>query len=263
MEKVLAKMQHDYDQFQKKSIKPNASNFATVIDAWAAVSSVTEGAAERAETILNRLDQLHRGDVDLKPTLACYRGVITAWALSNHPESGRRALAILERLAQQPGLVPNRSCFYFTLKAIGKSADPNRAQAAFDTLQRMKDSFASGNQRAEPTVQEYTCAIRAIGSVAGSFDARAKAHILAEEVVMDFIRNVARHSASLTSQHLDECEQLFLQYLWATFKLLPAGAPRNETVQKIMVHCPREVAKKPSIQLALAKTMSLRQSLAY
>jgi hypothetical protein len=257
MEQLLAQMQRDYEAFKKKSLKPNASNFATMIDAWAAVSPNEEGAAERAEALLDRLDELYRGDVQLRPTVACYRGVIAAWARSKNPESGHRAMSILNRLEQQPGLAPIRSCYHYVLTAIGKSEDPNKAQAAFDTLQRMKESSASGNRRIEPSIYEYVTALRAMGSTAGSFDHKEKAYGLVEATLTDFLRRTAKPTPQVSSpQDLDEYEQIYLQYLWAAFKLLLRGNRRDYAVQEVMRQCPKEVLSRSSIQLGLAKVTS-------
>jgi hypothetical protein len=207
--------------------------------------------------LLNRLNELSQSDVDFQPTLACYRGVLSAWALSNHPESGRRATSILDRLEQQTYVQPNRSCYLLTLKAIGKSSDPNKAASAYEMLQRMKESFERGNHRAEPSTDEYTTAIRSIGSARGSTEQRAQAYGLAERIVLDFVQNRSRRE-TLPSPQVEDYEQLFLQYLWAAYKLLPPGSNRNCVVQSfVKALCPEEVLALPSMQDALAKVLTV------
>jgi hypothetical protein len=257
MEQVLTGMQRDYESTGRKSLKPNGSAFATVIVAWAAASPRVNGAPERAEALLNRLDELSQSDVDFKPTLACYRGVISAWALSNHPDSGRRATSVLDRLEQQTEIQPNRSCYLLTLKAIGKSSDPNKARSAYKMLQRMKAAFARGNHRAEPSTDEYTTAIRAIGSARGSSDQQMHAYSLAERIVLDFVQNSPRRE-TLPLPQQEDYEQLFLQYLWAAYKLLPPGEHRNRVVQNFTKLCPQDVLALPSMQDALAKVLTVR-----
>jgi hypothetical protein len=228
-----------------------------MIDAWAAVSSTDAGAAERAEALLDRLDELHRGDPELKPTVACYRGVMAAWARSSRPDGGLRATAVLDRLEQQPGLSPIRSCYYHALTAIGKSDDPNKARAAFDMLRRMKESFAGGNRLAEPSVPEYATAIRSMGSTAGSFEEKDKAYRFVEAALVDFMRGAeARAGQAPGPRHPDEYEQLYLQYLWAAFRLLRPGGRRDEAVRGAMRQCPRDVLARSSVQLAVAKVTS-------
>jgi PPR repeat len=259
MEQVLTGMQRDYESTGRKGLKPNGSAFATVIVAWAGASPRINGAPERAQELLNRLDELSQSDVDFKPTLACYRGVISAWALSNHPESGRRATAVLDRLEQQTEIQPNRACYLLTLKAIGKSSDPNKAPSAYKMLQRMKADFARGNHRAEPSTDEYTTAIRAIGSTRGSPEQRMQAYSLAEKTVLDFVQNSPLRE-TLPPPHREDYEQLFLQYLWAAYKLLPAGANRNRVVQNFVKLCPEDVVALPSMQDALAKVVTVKSS---
>jgi PPR repeat len=259
MEQVLTGMQRDYESTRRKSQKPSGGAFATVIVAWAAASPGMTGAPERAEALLNRLNELYQIDVYFQPTLACYRGVISAWALSNHPESGRRATSILDRLERQTYVQPNRSCYLLTLKAIGKSSDPNKAASAYEVLQRMKESFAGGNHRAEPSTDEYTTAIRSIGSARGSTEQRAQSYGLAERIVLDFVQNSSRRK-TLPPPQKEEYEQLFLQYLWAAYKLLPPNSNRNRVVQSLVKLCPEDVLALPSMQDALAKVVTVESS---
>lgn len=181
-----------------------------------------------------------------------------AWALSNHPESADRAVMCLDRLEQQPGLAPNRSCFRYVLKAIGKSSDRSsniKAQSAFDMLQRMKASFASGNRRAEPSVHEYLSTLRAIGSsrtTESSLQEQMNAYELVEELFLDCLSRGALQFPDPASER-DGYEQLCLQYLWAAFKLLPADEERNRTLQRVLRSCPAEVRGAPAVQRALHK----------
>ena len=247
MEKLLLRMQEDYESGNRLA-KPNASIFSTVIVAWA--DCKIEGGADRAEAILDQLEELHRYNVELKPTIECYRGVLRGWAYSRDLEHcGERALALLDRLEQHSSLLPNRSCFHYTIKAVGRSNAEDKAATVFQLLQRQNRSYASGNRHARPSIVEYISAIRAIGSSKGTMEARYKAYEVLEKVLVDW-RN------AFPNPSLKDQEDLYLQYLWAAFKLLNADASRDYIVIREIQDCPLQLLVQQNIRKAVTNVIS-------
>jgi len=84
-------------------IHPNAISFATAIYAWS--KSSDEDRAERAAALLDRMKKMHHscGDDSLKPTSACFAGVIFA-----HIGVGNIVTAddILQQMREEEGILP-------------------------------------------------------------------------------------------------------------------------------------------------------------
>lgn len=87
-------------------IHPNAISFATAIYAWS--KSLDEDRAEKAAALLDKMKELYHfaGDDNLKPTLACYAGVIFA-----HVGVGNVVTAdnILREMREEEGILPPTS----------------------------------------------------------------------------------------------------------------------------------------------------------
>ena len=80
-------------------MKPNTISFNSVISAWA--KSGERGAAQRAESILKRMQELHEaGNPDVKPNTISFNSVISAWANSGERGAAERAEAILKRMQE-------------------------------------------------------------------------------------------------------------------------------------------------------------------
>jgi hypothetical protein len=81
-------------------VKPKTISINSVIVAWA--RSKDKVAAERAEVILNRMQELYEsGNIDAKPNTVIFNSIIGAWTKSHYPIAPqRRAKAILYRLEE-------------------------------------------------------------------------------------------------------------------------------------------------------------------
>jgi len=252
IEQILALMQQEYESGTNVNGRPNASNFATTISCWA--SSKQEGSAEHAEAILDRLVQLSKDNRyrHLKPTVACYRGALLAWSLSDRrAECGDRAVAILDRMEAKNAVLPNQSCYRQVIVAIGKSSDnASKAEKAYSILQRMnKAYYEQGNRHAKATSDVYVSLLRAIGATKGTNEERSAAFEYARMALADFQQRTA-------SSDGDEEEAVYLQFLWAAFKLLPLGEDRETAVQQALRRCPTNLLRTESMRLALSKVLS-------
>ena len=99
-------------------IHPNAISFATVIHAWS--KSSAEDRAERAAALLSRMKELchSAGDHSLKPTSACFAGVIFA-----HVGVGNIVAAddILREMREEEGITPPTSYSNAVLEGYSKA----------------------------------------------------------------------------------------------------------------------------------------------
>ena len=79
-------------------VKPNATSFNTVINAWAKARRKDSG--ERAEEWLERLYELgeRTSDDDQRPDTTTFNATLDAWAKSGHPDAPHKAEAILNRM---------------------------------------------------------------------------------------------------------------------------------------------------------------------
>lgn len=245
-------MQQEYES-GSTTVKPNASNFATAISCWAV--SGKDGAAERAQAILDRLEALSDGDPryhNLKPTVACYRAAIVAWAMSDRRDvCGDRALAILDRMerrrerSKSSSVLPNESCYKHIIIAIGKSADhQNKAEKAYSVVKSMNADYKEGNRHAQATSQIYVAALRSIGSTEGSPSDLAAAFGFAQKVLEEYHNNRSAKSHGLDGKY--DAEKVYLQFLWAASRLLPPDDPsfRDEAIRRALKRfCPPDLLK--------------------
>ena len=99
-------------------IHPNAISFATAIYAWS--NSPDEDRAEKAAALLDRMKEMYHfsGDDSLKPTSACYAGVIFA-----HVGVGNIVTAddILREMREEEGILPPTSYSNAILEGYSKA----------------------------------------------------------------------------------------------------------------------------------------------
>lgn len=159
---AAARAQDTLDRMEKlyhegHDVKPNYVSFTTCIKAWSRSRDVAD-AAERAEAILLRLLHLYEttGDENLKPTSLSGNAVITAWARSRHPNSARRAEAVLEKL----GTFTQPDCYSYNsvIDAYAKKGD---APSAKRVLERMELTYKDKREGIRPDTITYNSVLNA------------------------------------------------------------------------------------------------------
>eukprot|EP00978_Attheya_sp_CCMP212_P013605 scaffold34157_cov52-Attheya_sp.AAC.2 len=96
-------VQHNPDDGEADDgLKPNTRTLSLVLEAWACCAHDNGDAAERAEKILNRMEELYNKGFNVKPNYISFTTCITAWARSkeNGGYGAERAQAILDRMLQ-------------------------------------------------------------------------------------------------------------------------------------------------------------------
>jgi hypothetical protein len=250
VESVLVQMQEDYDTGRNKNSKPTVKNFNVVIHCWA--FSRQNGAAKRAESILNRMEELYNSNRDafehLKPTTACYESALLGW--SNHSselEASERAIALLDRIEAGflAGTVkPSPLCYQHVISTIGDSKDPDKAKNAYCILERMIRTFERGNPFVRPSSETVLAVIKCCGSVTGSMAKKREAFefaMAAIEKVLDYLPTGLSREA-------------YIQFLFCAFWLLPPEE-RNEPVKAILLH------KKSPLPITYIHTATVRNAL--
>jgi hypothetical protein len=90
---VLERMEQCY-AYGDPACRPTTVSFNAVIDAYA--KSRLDDAAERAEQILRRMEDLYEAGEDVKPNTRSFNSVINAWAKSGRSDAAEKAQDLLD-----------------------------------------------------------------------------------------------------------------------------------------------------------------------
>ena len=179
------------------------------------------------------------------------RGVLNAWAWSEEPQCGDKAISILDRMERGTAMKPDRLCYTYAIKAVGRSDDPEKANKAFSILERMRRAYEDGVRHAEPQSDHFVNAIRAIGSLTGTKEHRETAFELTQRALSDY---QSFKPSKRNKRDMDD-EAVYLQFLWAANKLLPASDSRHEAIKKSLRSCPSRILRSRSMKEALYKIL--------
>ena len=258
VEAILVKMQHEYDQGRNILCKPSIDNFNIVLMSWANCND--SGSAERADAILQRLEDLYRSGKDdyrdLRPSAKSYEYVFLGWSLSNSPDAGERAMALLERMkvaaSNDSGFpLPSQGCYNNTLAAVGRSRSPVKANTCYEILEEMCQAVACGkNMYCRPSQDTFQIILQACASCTSSDEEKMAAFRVLNKTMEIHMEQT---SGSVKADG-------YMQYLYAAFRLVPAGIERDEAVAAVFAlpeyPCPRTYLQNPTILDALKKTVS-------
>eukprot|EP00814_Leptocylindrus_danicus_P015987 CAMPEP_0116026082 /NCGR_PEP_ID=MMETSP0321-20121206/13575_1 /TAXON_ID=163516 /ORGANISM="Leptocylindrus danicus var. danicus, Strain B650" /LENGTH=651 /DNA_ID=CAMNT_0003498685 /DNA_START=121 /DNA_END=2074 /DNA_ORIENTATION=- len=178
----LEVMHYEQNSNANEIVRPDLYTYNTVIDAWAKSCKYEPDAAERAEALLRRMEEMYAsGNKSVKPDTVSYTTVIDAWSKSgNKAVAGERADALLKSmddmfLSGNEDVKPNVFTFTACLNAFAASNDPARAEALFERMHRMFD--ATGNEDIRPSVETYNAMIK-VWAHSGRDDAPEQAQAL-------------------------------------------------------------------------------------
>jgi Pentatricopeptide repeat domain len=121
----------------RPSLKVSTITCDTVLKSWANQGDV-EG-AERAQLILERLEEMNNGDV--KPSVHSYGTVVHAWAsCRGGVEAAEKAEAVLHKMLQPNHRVkPDTVVFNSVINAWANSGDSGAGVKAVELLNKMRD----------------------------------------------------------------------------------------------------------------------------
>lgn len=183
--------------------RPDLVAFNAVISSWG--SSSDKGGAERAETLLNRLDSLRTDFEDgrykyLYADTVSYNAAIKAWcsrvtrgrqhnATPEGENAIRRAQYLFERMeimctsGENPNACPDARTYTTLIYAWTRSGMGGEAADAADSLLRkMEDRYARGNAGCRPSIKAYSAVIQAHARSARGPDGAAGALALLERL---------------------------------------------------------------------------------
>lgn len=178
-------------------VSPDAFTFSSLIKAWTAAASSGRGgrkaagsgggdtdddtdllgrsAAERAQQLLDRMEQLYRnGDDDVKPNKVVYNSVIHAWARSGEAGSAQRAEDLLARMQQQAivgegddDVKPDVVTFNSVIDAWARAEEYGSAKKAENMLNSMERQYIAGDESVKPDIKSINSCINAWSRTGG------------------------------------------------------------------------------------------------
>ena len=184
-------------------VSPDAFTFSSLIKAWTSASASSgkknkgktkyddgekeesssddrrrghPSAAERAQQLLERMEELHRGGDDgVRPNAVVYNSVIAAWAKSGEAGAAERAeelLARLQQLAQNGGgdddsVRADTISFNSAIDAWARSEEYGSAERAEALLDSMERQHAAGDGRVRPDARSFNACINAWARTGG------------------------------------------------------------------------------------------------
>ena len=193
-EAILDRME-DLRAAGTSDVSPDAFTFSSLIKAWTSASTSSgkknkkndddgdstsdpdllgRSAAERAQQLLDRMEQLHRdGDDNVKPTTVVYNSVIAAWAKSGETGSAERAedlLARMEQMAKTSGDADVRAdtiSFNSVIDAWARAEEYGSAERAENLLNSMERQYIAGDEAVKPDIKSFNSCINAWSRTGG------------------------------------------------------------------------------------------------
>ena len=167
-ESLLREMQNEYSK-GRLQLKPTLVSFTTAIDAWSRISSKDLEAAQRAENILNLLDELSESDSDLRPNAFTFHAVMNAWSKSSLPNSAKQVENLLDKMidrfnAGNHSLKPGKISFSIAITAWAAWGD-NKGDStqALRLLEQMQMLSRKGYDTM-PDIGTFNSVLRAIAN---------------------------------------------------------------------------------------------------
>lgn len=254
VESILISMQEEFEKTKNESVRPTVTNFGRVIHCWA--TSKQNGSADRADAILQRLEDLCFTDRGtsynyLVPSTICYEGALLGWALSDNAQAAQRALSIFDRMKKAHDLSPstvsiNQSCYHHLIQTLAKTHTSGKAAKCYEILEEMRNSYETGDNRyGRPTHETFHTILRVCSTCTGS-DGENEAADVALKVMHDYLLFAGASPR----------KNVFLEFLYTVFRLIPNTEARDESVKSIFKGCPRSILDCPTTREALSKTVS-------
>lgn len=193
----------------------------TILNAWA--QQGTHESAERAETILYRLEEWQRNDI--RPTKISYATVMNGWAKVGNLEAAEHAEALLNRMLKMKKVQPDVVLFNAAINAWATSKDEQAGKRALAILRQMK-SLAKEGFDSNPDIVTYNTVVSAW---AHSGDTNAGPYT--ERIVQD-MKTAASGSENAPSPNTVTYNTIL--NAWSKSKL-PGAAPRAQKVLEYMI----------------------------
>lgn len=258
VESILVAMQQEYENGNNPAGRPAIENFDLVIKAWA--TCLQPNSVKRADAILKRLEDLcysDRGSYNtMRLSASCYQHVLLGWTLCESPEAGERALAVLDRMKQyqkSSSSAPpiNQACYHHTIAAIGKSNTSNKAAKCNSILEEMRIAYETRQNRYSwPTHETFRLILGVCATCTNSSEEKEEALDVCVKTMKEYLK----------LSHMGPRKDVYVQFLYAIFRLLPPGTERDNVVLSIFADkqysCPAAIFDAINVREALTKTVS-------
>jgi len=167
-EMLLREMQDNYSSGQL-SVKPNLVSFTSVSDAWSRSSSKDVEAAQRAEAILDLLQELSELDEELRPNAFTFHVVMNAWSQSSLPGAATNAERLLDNMIERnragdKRLKPGKISFAICIKAWAGSGQIGSSEKALALLKRMQTWSKESEYNIAPDIGMFNSVLRALAN---------------------------------------------------------------------------------------------------
>lgn len=179
-EGLLARMQTLYHNFGGEP--PTTSVYNAVINSWATCADPVRGLI-RVKEILQIMQENDGVDPAIpRPNRITYNTVIKALrdGKTKNAEYAEEILTMLELKGRvEPRMLPCSYTYTSTITAFGRSDCPEKAERAFQILERMLVATEKGNMAAQPTTHSYNAVLNACAFVRGDENMRLHAFDIA------------------------------------------------------------------------------------
>ena len=242
-QEILARMR---DLFENHGGDPaNTHIYNALINAWA--SSGSKYAGSRAYDILQDMEKNHENDPFVPPpNIISVNTVLKAFCGS--PDGGIKAEALLIELEGKgnfENLEPDAYSYCTAITATGRSNLKDKAEKAYNILERMIGAFQNGNARARPTIHAFNACLSACAFVNGDSDRKLEAFSTAVKVIM------------LLNQYASSNHVTYGLILRSASTLLPPGDLRREQLVESVF---RKACNKGQVGQMVLKQMKFAAS---
>ena len=191
----------------------------------------------------------------MTPSQTCYQHVLLGWTLSESPDAGVRALAILDRMKQHlkssihaPKI--NQICYQYTFAAIGKSDTKNKATKCYELLEEMRREYEKHQNRDSlPTHETFRSIVDVCAACTNTPAEKDEALDVCVKCMKEYVQQ----------WHMKQTT-VYAQFLYAVRCLLPPGIERDNVVFSIFTdeayRCPVPLLDAEKVRKGLAKTAS-------
>lgn len=196
---------------QDTSIVPNTTSFNTCMQAWAKAARDNPKAPEKAEELLTLLTSLGDGDDNdvtirnLKPDVASYTTVMTAYAKSTRVDKAVQARRLLDSMlsSKDSAIARKISAVPFTvlLNAVAHSPSPQEME------NDQESEFGAGGDIMEIQDDPYSIALTTYSELQEDLhDLRVRADHMAYATMLDV---VAKHTEAESIERRQRIERIF------------------------------------------------------
>ncbi len=205
----------------------------TILNAWA--QQGTYESAQRAQTILLRLEEWQRNDI--RPTKVSYATVMNAWAKVGSTEAAEHAEMLLNRMLKKSQVQPDTVVFNAAINAWAASKDEQAGKRALAILRNMK-ALAKDGVESKPDIVTYNTVLSA-----WSHSGDTNAAPYTEKIVQDMQAAAAESDEALIPNTVTFNTIL---NAWAKSKL-PGSATRAQKVLDYMINSGKEAITPDAI----------------